>query len=278
MPKANQDYNLYLLKPNLVKEWHPTKNIDLKPRDVTPGSGKKAWWLCSNGHEWEAAIYSRSRGSGCPYCSKPRSTDDSNLPVSNSSLTLEWHPSANGSLTPRRVTLAYPKKVWWICNQGHEWEATVKCRLSGKGCPICEKDQVKVISHKFKTKSRQKKIDKNDITPSRRSNIIFESDSSDISAGKNYRKSKRIKSKGIAILEIPFSGHWLYAQIRNFSHAGMYVETEVAIRPGTKINVKLDQPLFYSDQKSYNSIIQWCKELHSNNPSFSNYGLGVRFI
>jgi hypothetical protein len=26
MPRASQEYNLYLLKPNLIMEWHPTKN------------------------------------------------------------------------------------------------------------------------------------------------------------------------------------------------------------------------------------------------------------
>ena len=29
---------------------------------------KKAWWLGKCGHEWEAAIYSRAAGKGCPYC------------------------------------------------------------------------------------------------------------------------------------------------------------------------------------------------------------------
>ena len=29
---------------------------------------KPAWWRCENGHEWKAAIYTRSDGAGCPYC------------------------------------------------------------------------------------------------------------------------------------------------------------------------------------------------------------------
>lgn len=42
----------------LVKEWHPTKNGDLKPSDFTAGSGQKVWWKCPKGddHEWEARI------------------------------------------------------------------------------------------------------------------------------------------------------------------------------------------------------------------------------
>ena len=40
----------------LAKEWHPTKNSSLTPKDVTAGSNKKVWWQCSRGHEWEAGI------------------------------------------------------------------------------------------------------------------------------------------------------------------------------------------------------------------------------
>ena len=51
----------------LAKEWHPTKN-KVNPSTVLSGSDKKEWWKCNIGHEWEASIGNRSRGSGCPYC------------------------------------------------------------------------------------------------------------------------------------------------------------------------------------------------------------------
>lgn len=53
----------------LAKEWHPTKNGELTPKDITSGSGKKVWWLCSKGHEWQARVADRTSGKGCPYCS-----------------------------------------------------------------------------------------------------------------------------------------------------------------------------------------------------------------
>lgn len=56
--------------PDLAKEWHPSKNGLLIPNQVTPGSGKKVWWLCERGHEWEARVTDRSNGTGCPYCHK----------------------------------------------------------------------------------------------------------------------------------------------------------------------------------------------------------------
>ena len=60
------------IRSDLVKEWHPTKNGDLLPSDVTRGSNKKAWWVCEKGHEWEAAINNRTHGKNCPYCSNKK--------------------------------------------------------------------------------------------------------------------------------------------------------------------------------------------------------------
>ena len=58
--------------PSLATEWHPNKNANLTPRDRSPGSQDKVWWLCTKGHEWKASIVSRSRGNGCPICFRLR--------------------------------------------------------------------------------------------------------------------------------------------------------------------------------------------------------------
>ena len=67
--KAKIKKSLGESNPSLAKEWHPTKNVKLSPNDVTPKVRKKVWWICKKGHEWEARIFSRNRGRGCPYCS-----------------------------------------------------------------------------------------------------------------------------------------------------------------------------------------------------------------
>ena len=56
--------------PELLREWHPTKNGDSKPEEFTHGSGKKVWWLCQEGHPYDSVIKDRTskRPSGCPYC------------------------------------------------------------------------------------------------------------------------------------------------------------------------------------------------------------------
>lgn len=66
--KITEEYNLGKLYPKLVKEWHPTKNKGLTPFQITPASRKKVWWICDQGHEWEAPAYNRKYGRGCPYC------------------------------------------------------------------------------------------------------------------------------------------------------------------------------------------------------------------
>ena len=102
--------DLATLFPDLAKEWHPKKN-NSKPSEVMPGAHKKAWWICSEGHEWEAEIKSRTTGVGCPYCCGKRVMKGYNdLATVNPDLAAEWHPTKNGDLTPEDVTEASGKK------------------------------------------------------------------------------------------------------------------------------------------------------------------------
>jgi hypothetical protein len=134
---ATPENCLQRLNPSLAKEWHPTKNGDLIPTNVTVSSGRKAWWICSKGHEWQALISNRNRGRGCPYCAGQAVCVDNCLQTLNPELAKQWHPTKNKSLTSKNVTLGSNKKVWWVCKQGHEWEVSVKKRNHGRGCPFC---------------------------------------------------------------------------------------------------------------------------------------------
>ncbi len=68
--KVGSDNNLLAVNPELAHQWHPIKNGNLRPSDVTPGSHRKVWWQCKRGHEWETQIKNRSQGKGCPYCAR----------------------------------------------------------------------------------------------------------------------------------------------------------------------------------------------------------------
>ena len=121
----------------LSKEWHPTKNGDLLPDSITYGSGKKVWWKCKEGHEWEASIVNRVRDRNCPICSNKQILKGYNdLSTTHYELSEEWHPTKNGDLLPDSVTYGSGKKVWWKCKEGHEWEAIISSRVKRRGCPI----------------------------------------------------------------------------------------------------------------------------------------------
>lgn len=50
----------------------------------------------------------------------------------------EWDYEKNVDLYPLDVTVGSHKKAWWLCKkQGHSWEAVVKNRAKGIGCPYC---------------------------------------------------------------------------------------------------------------------------------------------
>ena len=87
--------------PKIAKEWHPTKNGNSKPQDFIVGSGKKVWWKCSKGHEWQATIKDRNRGRGCPYCSRRKLLKGYNdLQTVNPALAKDWNYERNNGLTP----------------------------------------------------------------------------------------------------------------------------------------------------------------------------------
>ena len=138
MKQRNLKKNLLTENLKLVKEWHPTKNGKLTPDMFNLGSGKKIWWICEQGHEWKTAIYRRSNGSKCPYCLNQKILKGYNdLTTVNPELAKEWHPIKNGFLKPDMVGAGSRKKVWWICENGHEWEASIDTRKKGHACKIC---------------------------------------------------------------------------------------------------------------------------------------------
>ena len=141
--KVLKGYNdLQTVNPTLATEWNYEKNGDLKPDNFTINSGRKVWWKCSKAHEWEATIANRNRRSGCPYCSGRNAViGENSLQIVNPTLAKEWNYEKNGGLTPVEVMPHSGKKVWWKCNKGHEWQATINSRNRGIGCPICNSER-----------------------------------------------------------------------------------------------------------------------------------------
>ena len=124
--------------PQLAREWNYEKNNGLTPSDVSSKSGKKVWWKCKNGHEWQANIANRSNGRRCPYCvGKKVWVGYNDLETINPTLAKEWNYPRNGTLKPSNYTANSAVEVWWKCRKGHEWQARIDSRNRGNGCPYC---------------------------------------------------------------------------------------------------------------------------------------------
>lgn len=156
--------DLYTVNPELAKEWHPTKNGNLTPKDVTAGSNRKVWWILpyddpkTGKHfdfEWEAIIGNRVKGAGCPILSSSghivwKGFND--LATTHPDIAREWHPTKNGELTPHDVSPGSHKLIWWYLpyddpktgkHFDFEWQAKVNNRTSSNtGCPyLCNPPQ-----------------------------------------------------------------------------------------------------------------------------------------
>jgi very-short-patch-repair endonuclease len=157
--------------PATAAEWHPTRNGRTTPADVSYGASQRVWWLCSHcGNEWQAWVYNRVKGTGCPDCAQiarsqrgnrrvaPRTGSSVAAPATGASSTAEpsarvgdsflkrypdaaaeWHPTENGTLRPGAVGHSSNRRAWWSCRTcGHEWSAVINSRgRGGVGCPKC---------------------------------------------------------------------------------------------------------------------------------------------
>ena len=132
------DYCRQYHKEALLREWDTARNAPLTPQAVTYGSHTPVWWRCENGHEWEAVVYTRTHGSGCPFCAgKKAQAGFNNLATQYPELARQWDYTKNIPVLPADVTTGSHRLVWWKCEKGHSWRASVRSRVSGNGCPVC---------------------------------------------------------------------------------------------------------------------------------------------
>ena len=132
------------MNPELIPEWHTTKNEGVTPTEVMWGSAQKAWWKCAKcGHEWQARIWTRAKkGFGCQKCAGTQTAIRRRTPKPGNSLAdvrpelvaKLWHPRLNTEISPEKMTPSSHTKVWWLCPDcGNEWQATP----AGAGCRPC---------------------------------------------------------------------------------------------------------------------------------------------
>jgi ssDNA-binding Zn-finger/Zn-ribbon topoisomerase 1 len=138
-------------RPDLLMEWHSTRNGDLDPYAIAAGSERKVWWRCGTpacGHEWQAVVADRRKGEpGCPGCVYRRAGErralasrDRSLAALHPQLLDEWHPTRNGDIDPCTIKPGSERRLWWRCSYcGHDWQAPPMSRRHSPrgGCPTC---------------------------------------------------------------------------------------------------------------------------------------------
>ncbi len=134
MPKLWTDY------PDVVAQFHPTKNGTKKLEDYKCMSHKRMWWLCpvSPDHEWECTIDNRvGNERDCPCCAGRKVVPSNAFSTTHPDVAKTWHPTKNGDLKPEHFTAGSRRKVWWICDKGHEWKTSITNKSHGNVCRRC---------------------------------------------------------------------------------------------------------------------------------------------
>ncbi len=137
---VTENNNLAKLRPEVALEWHPTKNLNLTPFQVVPGANLSVWWKCKScSHDYKMPVRQKTRGDGCPYCSRNGASPENNLARKFPEIAAQWHPTKNGDQTPDRIAPSSNFRAWWLCPKcGHPWSTKVVDRTNyNTGCNAC---------------------------------------------------------------------------------------------------------------------------------------------
>ena len=143
--EACDDNCLAVIFPESIKQWHPTKNGDLTPYDITPSNTTIVWWKCdvADDHVWPGTSHGRTKHgnefTSCPFCCGKKFCDSNSLASLYPDIAKEWHPTKNGGLKPDKIFARSGETAWWICDKGHEWKVNINNRtgFSKSGCKQC---------------------------------------------------------------------------------------------------------------------------------------------
>jgi very-short-patch-repair endonuclease len=152
MYNTELEHSLINTNNDLCYEWNYDKNINLRPEMFTSGSKEIVWWKCREGHEWKAAINSRTSDKGCPICSNRILLQGFNdLQTVFPSIARQWDYKKN-SKKPNDYLSGAINKVWWICDEGHSYQAKICDRTTKnhpRGCPFCSGKRIVIGDNDF---------------------------------------------------------------------------------------------------------------------------------
>ena len=127
----------------LLSEWDEQANVHISIENIGYTSKEKAFWICKNGHKWEAMIFSRTVGKrNCPFCANQQILEGYNdLATTNPEVITRWDYEKNTDFLPTEVSCGSHKLAWWKCERGHSWQQKIYVMASDStiksGCPYC---------------------------------------------------------------------------------------------------------------------------------------------
>ena len=138
--KIHRDNSVAVTHPQILEFWDFEKN-EVSPYNISYGADKVINFKCNKNHEFSALLYAFVATLKCPICQNRKVLVGYNdLATTHPDLCKEWNYEKNIDLTPQDITYGSGKKVWWICEHGHEWQVSPNMRTCNKtGCPICAK-------------------------------------------------------------------------------------------------------------------------------------------
>jgi len=126
--------------PELAAQWiEPVekRHSNRTPNNTSAKSGIRVRWRCPDDptHEWEAYVYARTRGQGCPHPAHGAGL----LAEVNPELAAQWIEPVEEKdrhRTPQDTSAGSEMLVFWRCpkDSAHIWKAQVNVRSRGNGC------------------------------------------------------------------------------------------------------------------------------------------------
>jgi hypothetical protein len=93
--------------------------------------------------------------------------------------------------------------------------------------------------------------------------------------GPELRRSRRFERLETVAIEKPGAEPLGYAQLNNFSAEGMMLRSDFALRPGERINIRFEKPLYASGAQVVASRVVWCRDLETHGGTVSRFGIGI---
>lgn len=90
------------------------------------------------------------------------------------------------------------------------------------------------------------------------------------------RACQRFSHETAVTIENCDSATYTYGQMYNYSAGGLYFESDVAFIPGTRVQIRFEQPGSVLGSEPFAASVKWCEEI-SGAVVLYDYGIGVEF-